>query len=99
MLDVRRMRVLLAVVSTGSVSSAAANLGYTPSAISQQISVLEREAGLALLQKSGRGVRPTAAGRLLAEHAAVITNKLAEAETALADLRAGRTGRMRVTYF
>ena len=99
MLDVRRLRVLLAVVSTGSVSSAAANLGYTPSAISQQITALEREAGLALLQKAGRGVRPTAAGRLLAEHAAVITNKLAEAETALADLRAGRTGRMRITYF
>ncbi|MFB9907144.1 LysR family transcriptional regulator [Allokutzneria oryzae] len=99
MLDVRRLRVLLAVVSTGSVSSAAANLGYTPSAISQQITALEREAGLSLLQKAGRGVRPTAAGRLLAEHAAVITNKLAEAETALADLRAGRTGRMRVTYF
>ena len=99
MLDVRKLRVLVSVVNSGSISAAAANLGYTPSAVSQQIAALEREAGAALLEKAGRGVRPTAAGNLLAEHAADIMARLAAAESALADLRAGRTGRLRVHYF
>ncbi len=72
MLDVRRMQVLRAVVSSGSVTAAAAHLGYTPSAVSQQVAALEKEAGIALLERVGRGVRPTAAGRLLTGHAAVI---------------------------
>jgi len=99
MLDVRRMQVLRAVVTSGSITAAATNLGYTPSAISQQISVLEREAGLPLLEKAGRGVQPTAAGKLLTGHAATIADDLAEAERALADLREGRTGTLRVRYF
>ncbi|GGU03895.1 MULTISPECIES: LysR family transcriptional regulator [Streptomyces] len=99
MLDVRRMQVLRAVVTSGSVTAAAANLGYTPSAVSQQIAALEKEAGIELLERFGRGVRPTAAGRLLTEHAAVIGRQVAEAETALADLRAGRTGRVAIRYF
>ncbi|TDV55222.1 LysR family transcriptional regulator [Actinophytocola oryzae] len=99
MLDVRRMQVLRAVVTSGSVTAAATNLGYTPSAVSQQIAALERQAGVPLLERVGRGVRPTAAGRLLTEHAAIIGQHVAEAETALADLRAGRTGRLAVRYF
>ncbi len=99
MLDVRRMQVLRAVVTSGSVTAAAANLGYTPSAISQQVAALEREAGTALLERVGRGVRPTAAGRLLTEHAAAISRNVAEAETALEDLREGRTGTLAVRYF
>ncbi len=99
MLDVRRMQVLRAVITSGSVTAAAAHLGYTPSAVSQQVAVLEREAGMALLERSGRGVRPTAAGRLLGEHAAAIGQSVAEAETALADLRAGRTGSLAIRYF
>ncbi len=99
MLDVRRMQVLRAVVTSGSVTAAATNLGYTPSAVSQQVAALERQAGIALLERIGRGVRPTAAGRLLTEHAAIIGKHVAEAETALADLRAGRTGRLAIRYF
>lgn len=99
MLDVRKLQVLRAVVTSGSVSAAATNLGCTPSAVSQQIAALQRQAGMALLEKEGRGVRPTAAGRLLTEHATEIMTKLTEAETALADLRAGRTGRLRVRSF
>lgn len=99
MLDVRRMQVLRAVVTSGSVTAAATNLGYTPSAVSQQVAALERQAGLPLLERIGRGVRPTAAGRLLTEHAAIIGKHVAEAETALADLRAGRTGRLAIRYF
>jgi DNA-binding transcriptional LysR family regulator len=99
MLDVRRLHVLRAVVARGSVTAAAADLGFTPSAVSQQVAVLEKEAGTALLERAGRGVRPTAAGRLLAEHAEAIGDRIEEAEAALADLRAGRAGRLAVRYF
>ncbi|WRZ90248.1 LysR family transcriptional regulator [Streptomyces sp. NBC_01007] len=99
MLDVRRLQVLRAVVTSGTVTAAAAHLGYTPSAVSQQVAALEKQAGTALLERVGRGVRPTAAGLLLTEHAALISSAVAQAETALADLRAGRTGRLAVRYF
>ena len=99
MLDVRRLQVLRAVVSSGTLSAAATNLGYTPSAISQQLSTLEREAGIPLLERAGRGVRPTAAGMLLAERARDLSELLATTETELADLRAGRTGTLRVCFF
>jgi DNA-binding transcriptional LysR family regulator len=99
MLDVRRLRVLRSVVTSGSISAAAANLGYTPSAVSQQIAVLEREVDIQLLEKAGRGVRATAAGRLLARHADEIMSRMTTAENELDDLRSGRTGRLRVHYF
>lgn len=99
MLDVRRMQLLRAVVMSGSVTAAARNLGYTPSAVSQQMTALEKEAGIELLERTGRGVRPTDAGLLLTEYATVIGKQVAEAETALADLRAGRTGRVGLRYF
>ncbi|MBZ3903293.1 LysR family transcriptional regulator [Streptomyces scabiei] len=93
------MQVLRTVVTSGSVTAAATALGYTPSAISQQIAALEKEAGTALLERVGRGVRPTEAGLLLTEYADTIGRQVAEAQTALADLRAGRTGRLAVRYF
>lgn len=99
MLDVRRMQVLRAVVTSGSVSAAATNLGYTPSAISQQLTTLEREAGTPLLEKLGRGVRPTPAGRLLAERAGRVADLLSDTEAELADLRAGWTGLLRMQFF
>ncbi len=99
MLDVRRMQILRAVVTSGSVTAAATNLGYTPSAVSQQVAALEKQVGVALLERVGRGVQPTAAGRLLTEHAAIIGKHVAEAETALADLRSGRSGRLAIRYF
>jgi DNA-binding transcriptional LysR family regulator len=99
MLDIRRLQVLAAVVDTGSVTAAATRLGFTPSSISQQVSQLERETGVPLLEKSGRGIKPTAAGLLLAEHAATVLRAVADAEEALDDLRAGRSGRVRVMSF
>jgi DNA-binding transcriptional LysR family regulator len=99
MLDVRRMQVLRAVVTMGSITAAATNLGYTPSAISQQVAGLEKQAGLPLLERVGRGVRPTAAGRLLTEHAGRLAEQLAEAESALTALRNGCAGTLRVRYF
>jgi DNA-binding transcriptional LysR family regulator len=99
MLDVRRMQVLRAVIASGSITAAARNLGYTPSAISQQLSTLEREAGVALLERIGRGVRPTPAGILLSEHAEVMSAQLSKAEAALTELKQGRTGRLAIRYF
>ncbi|MEU3795041.1 LysR family transcriptional regulator [Streptomyces fructofermentans] len=99
MLDVRRMQMLRAVVNSGSVTAAAALLGYTPSAVSQQIAALEKEARTPLLERVGRGVRPTPAGLLLTGCAEAVGRQVAEAETALGDLIAGRTGRLAVRYF
>src|SRR6185436_13554067 len=66
MIDVQRLRVFRAVVASGSVQAAADHLGYTPSAVSQQISALQRETGLVLFEKAGRGIAPTATAKVLA---------------------------------
>ncbi len=99
MLDVRRLRVLRAVVRSGSVRVAGEQLGYTPSAISQQVTALERETGTVLLERAGRGIRPTDAARLLADVADDVLQRLDDAEAALAALRAGRTGRLHLLSF
>lgn len=99
MLDVRRLPVLRAVITSGSITAVARNLGYTPSAISQQLSTLEREAGTELFERVGRGIRPTPAGTLLSEHAEVFSGQLAKAEAALTELKNGRTGRLAIRYF
>jgi DNA-binding transcriptional LysR family regulator len=83
-MEVRDLRALLAVVRTGSFTAAAADLGYTQSAVSQQISSLEAEVGHRLLER--RPVRPTAAGERLAEHAARILLRLDVARSELTHL-------------
>lgn len=83
--DLRRLRLLRELQLRGSLGAVATALGYTPSAVSQQLAVLEREAGVRLLEKAGRGVRLTDAGRLLAQHADVL---LAAARVARDDLAA-----------
>lgn len=99
MLDLRRLRVLRAVVSTGGVTAAARALHYTPSAVSQHLAALERETGAVLFERDGRGIRPTDAARLLAQVADDVLSRLAEAEAALSALSAGRTGRLALTSF
>ncbi|QKV91281.1 LysR family transcriptional regulator [Streptomyces sp. NA02950] len=87
MLNLDRLRTLHAVARHGSVSGAAEGLHVTTSAVSQQLSKLERETGQQLLAKNGRGVRLTDAGRLLSDHAARI---LSQVELAQSDLEAQR---------
>ncbi|MDQ3986138.1 MAG: LysR family transcriptional regulator [Actinomycetota bacterium] len=99
MLDVRRLEVLKAVVDAGSITRAAASLGYTPSALSQSLTALEREVRTKLFEKVGRGIRPTQAALLLAEHAQEVIVRLQQAEAALDALRSGRAGRLRVAAF
>jgi DNA-binding transcriptional LysR family regulator len=92
-LDLRRLRLLRELAERGTLGAVADALGYSPSAVSQQLAVLEKEAGVPLLVKAGRGVKLTDAGRLLAHHADVL---LAAAEAARADL-ASLTGEVRGT--
>ena len=99
MLDLHRLRVFRAVVASGSVHAAAASLGYTPSAISQQVTTLQRETGLVLLARSGRGVEPTAMGLALAHRVDGVLESLGDVESLVADLRAGRTGSLSIAYF
>ena len=99
MLDVHRLRVFRAVVASGSVHAAAANLGYTASAVSQQITTLQRETGLVLLARSGRGVEPTAVGLAFADRIDGVLSRLGEVEAFAADLRDGRTGSLSMAYF
>lgn len=99
MIDVRRLQVLQAVIETGSVAAAASFLNYTPSAVSQQMSTLERETGVQLLERIGRGVRPTDAALLLCEHTTRVFASIKDAEDALAALRAGQSGRLRLGAF
>lgn len=100
MLDLHRLRLLREVHARGTVHGAARALGYTPSAISQQLSVLEREAGTALLERVGRNVRLTAAGEVLVRHADSLLDGVEAAEAELADVAAGKVaGLVRVAAF
>jgi DNA-binding transcriptional LysR family regulator len=99
MLDVPRLRVLRAVVATGSIRASAAALGYTPSAVSQQLASLQRETGLRLFERVGRGIEPTMAGRTIADEAAPLFEALSRVEGVVGDLRAGRVGSLSIGYF
>ena len=99
MLDIHRLRVFRTVVATGSVTGAATSLGYTSSAVSQQLSALQRETGLVLLERRGRGITPTAAGVVFAEQLDGVFERLAHVDGVVGDLRAGRTGALTVSYF
>jgi DNA-binding transcriptional LysR family regulator len=81
MLDVRRLRTLREVALHGTIRAAAESLSFTPSAVSQQLSALERELGYELLERRGRSVHLTAAGRVLVDRAEPILAQLADAET------------------
>ncbi len=94
MLDVHRLRILLAVVESGSVTAAAEQLGYSPSAVSQQLRRLEREAGQPLLQRHARGMVPTDAGTVLASHARKVVRQLSAAEADLREIAGLRRGRL-----
>jgi molybdate transport repressor ModE-like protein len=72
MIDLAAVESLVAVDRCGSVGRAAAQLGYTPSAVSQQVKRLERQVGATLLERAGRGVVLTAAGRRLVEEGLVL---------------------------
>src|SRR5437763_16709006 len=80
MLDVRRLRMLREVSLHGTIRAAASSLSFTPSAVSQQLSALERELGIELLERRGRSVRLTPAAEGLVDRTEQILVKLAAAE-------------------
>jgi DNA-binding transcriptional LysR family regulator len=99
MLDVHRLRVFRSVVASGSIQAAATNLGYTASAVSQHVSALQRETGLTLVTRIGRGIEPTPAGLALADEIDGVLSRLGDVESFVDDLRAGRTGTLSMAYF
>ena len=86
-LDIRRLRVLREVALRGTIVAAADSLGFTPSAISQQLTALERESGSVLLERTGRGVRLTDAGHVLVARTKPVLVALEEAKAALEESR------------
>jgi DNA-binding transcriptional LysR family regulator len=100
MIDLRRLRVLREVHVRGTLHAAAQALGYTPSAVSQQLSALEREAGAPLLERVGRNVRLTEAGQVLVRHADTLLEGMEAAAAEVAAVTAGRlAGAVRVAAF
>jgi DNA-binding transcriptional LysR family regulator len=99
MLDVKRLNIFREVVSQGSFSAAADALAYSQSAVSQAIQTLEGEAGVALIERSRGGVRPTAAGAALTGHIGGILAQLEAAEDEIAAIVAGRGGHLRTASF
>jgi DNA-binding transcriptional LysR family regulator len=99
MLDVTRLRVLVAVARHGSVTAAARALNYAQPSVSHHIARLEAETGARLTQRAGRGIRLTDAGRLLAERAEEIIGRLDAAENELAAHMGLRGGRIRLAAF
>jgi DNA-binding transcriptional LysR family regulator len=99
MLDTHRLRIFRAVVAAGSINGAASSLGYTPSAVSQHLTALQRETGLTLIERRGRGIEPTAVGLTFAAESGSVLDSLAALESVAGDLREGRVGRLTMSYF
>jgi DNA-binding transcriptional LysR family regulator len=100
-IEIRQLRALQAVATEGSFGRAAERLGFTQSAISQQIAGLERAVGDKVFDRPGgpRRVELTPTGELLLIHAAAVLDRLREAEDGLRSLRAGEVGRLVVGSF
>jgi DNA-binding transcriptional LysR family regulator len=99
MLDVRRLSLLNDLAHLGTIAAVAKARTFTPSAVSQQLAALEREAGVQLLERSGRRVVLTPAGLVLVKHAEVVLAALEEAGAAMAATRTELSGPLRIGGF
>lgn len=99
MLEVRRLRLLYELDRRGTIAAVADALHFSPSGVSQQLAQLENEAGAALLERVGRRVRLTEAGRLLAAHAESVVRQLERAEAELVALEGRPVGTVRIAVF
>ncbi|WP_330255450.1 LysR family transcriptional regulator [Nocardia sp. NBC_00565] len=99
MLDVRKLRLLRELAHRKTIAAVAQALSYTPSAVSQQLAALEREAGVPLLERTGRRVTLTPAALTLVDHAETILASLEQATADLAASRATLTGTLRIGAF
>lgn len=98
MLDPVKLRVLRSVVETGSIRASAEALGYTPSAVSQNLSTLRKETGVALIERTGRGITVTPAGHLIAERAGAALDALDDVQRLSRELASGRSGSLTFGY-
>lgn len=99
MLSPIHLRTLQAVLTSGSFAEAALALGYTPSAVSQQMSALERATGLTLFERLPRSVQPTSAARYLVTAGTDIVLSLRSLERDAKALAAGEQGEIRLGSF
>ncbi|MEU4811519.1 LysR family transcriptional regulator [Nocardia fluminea] len=99
MLDVRKLRLLRELAHRGTIAAVAEALSYTPSAVSQQLTALEREAGVPLLERSGRRVVLTPAAQLLVGHTETILAALEHADAELSCTRDELAGTLRIGTF
>ena len=98
-MDVRRLELLRELAERGSVTAVAEATRRTPSAVSQQLKQLEREAGIALTERKGRGIALTAAGRALAKTATEVATAIERAEAVWDDYVAHPRGEVTVLVF
>src|ERR1700712_4062378 len=99
MIDVRRLEILRELDRCGTIAATAEVVHLTPSAVSQQLAALSREAGTPMLEPDGRRVRLTAAADLLLRHAHEVFTHLEAAESDLAAFRRGDAGVVRLGAF
>jgi DNA-binding transcriptional LysR family regulator len=99
MLELRRLRLLRELHERGTIAAVADALQFTPSAVSQQLAMLEREAGVRLLERAGRGVRLTDAALVLVGHSEALLERAAIAEADLAAAAGTVAGRVRIAGF
>lgn len=97
--DSHALRIVYRIDELGSITAAARSLGYSQPAVSQHLKRLEARLGMPLIIKAGRGVRLTEAGRILARHAATVTQALDAAAGELSDLAGLRSGRVTLAAF
>lgn len=98
-MDVQRLRTLRELAIRGTMAAVAEVIKISPSAVSQQISLLEDEVGLPLIERRGRGVTITPAGEVLINHAGRILNILEEAKTDIAELKMTVAGELVLAAF
>src|SRR5215217_2046066 len=99
MIELRRLRLLRELHRRGTIAAVADALQFTPSAVSQQLAMLEREAGVKLLARAGRGVRLTDPALVLVGHAEALLERAAIAESDLAAAAGTVAGRGRIAGF
>src|SRR5919198_2372609 len=99
MLELRRLRLLRELKERGTIAAVADALQFTPSAVSQQLAMLERETGVKLTERAGRGVRLTDPALVLVEHANALLERVALAEADLAAAAGTVAGRGRIAGF
>lgn len=95
----QQLRLLREVATRGTIAAAASAVGYTPSAVSQQLAGLERAVGVAVLERVGRNVRLTDAGRELVDHADQLLTGVEAAQVALERLQGEARGELKVSVY